>query len=46
MTGFLAKEDAENHGHGVKNICHAVERLGGEMEYRYEDGKIRLEIIL
>ena len=40
------KEDAENHGHGVKNIRRAVERLEGEMEYRYEDGKIRLEIML
>ncbi len=46
MEGKTTKEDAENHGHGVKNIRQAVERLGGEMEYRYENGKIRLEIIL
>lgn len=46
MEGKTTKEDEENHGHGVKNIRQAVERLGGEMEYRYENGKIRLEIIL
>jgi len=46
IEGNTTKEDAENHGHGVKNIRRAVERLEGEMEYRYEDGKIRLEIML
>ena len=46
MEEKTTKEDTDNHGHGVKNIRQAVERLGGEMEYRYENGKIRLEIIL
>lgn len=46
MEGKTTKEDEENHGHGVKNIQQAVERLGGEMEYRYENGKIRLEIMI
>ena len=46
MEGKTTKEDTDNHGHGVKNIRQAVEHLGGEMEYRYENGKIRLEIMI
>lgn len=46
MKEKTTKEDTDNHGHGVKNIRQAVGRLGGEMEYRYENGKIRLEIMI
>ncbi len=41
-----SKKDAENHGYGVGNICRAVERLNGEMEYRYKEGKLILDIFI
>lgn len=39
------KQDKKHHGYGVGNIRMAVERNGGKMEYRYEEGKLILEII-
>lgn len=41
-----SKIDTENHGYGVENIRRAVQRLGGEMEYRYNEGKLILEILI
>ncbi len=38
------KKDKKNHGFGVENIRRAVYKNHGEMEYRYENGKIILEI--
>lgn len=40
------KSDSGNHGYGIRNIRHAVERLNGSMEYRYKDRKITLEIYI
>lgn len=40
------QKDKSIHGYGIRNIRHAVERLNGSMEYRYEDGKIELEICI
>jgi len=40
------KADSDNHGYGVRNIKHAVERLHGSMEYNYMDGRISLEIYI
>lgn len=40
------KSDSDNHGYGIRNIRHAVERLNGSMEYRYATGKIALEIYI
>ena len=41
-----SKEDMKNHGYGIGNIQRAVSRMKGEMEYRYQDGKITLEIYI
>lgn len=38
------KEDVQNHGLGVENIRMAVELNRGEMEYRYSDERLILEI--
>ncbi len=38
------KTDNKNHGLGIGNIRKAVKENGGELEYIYKDGKIRLEI--
>lgn len=40
------KADSDNHGYGIRNIRHAVERLNGSMGYRYIDGTIALEIYI
>lgn len=41
-----SKKDRKNHGYGVENIRRAVERLNGEMEYRYKEGKLILNIFI
>lgn len=45
VQGRTTKPDKKYHGYGVGNIRMAVERNGGKMEYRYEEGKLVLEII-
>lgn len=46
LQGDTSKSDKKNHGYGVSNIRRAVSRLQGSMEYRYEPGKIILEIFI
>lgn len=46
QLGRTSKENKENHGYGVGNIRRAVKHLNGELEYRYKDGKITLEIFI
>lgn len=46
QQGETTKGDAVNHGYGIGNIQRAVKRLNGESEYRYKDGKIKLEIYI
>lgn len=41
-----SKEDKGNHGFGVESIRRAVGRMQGSMEYRYENGKVILEIYI
>lgn len=41
-----SKQDKKNHGYGVGNIKRAVLRLDGNMEYRYDSGKIILEVFI
>jgi len=43
--GKTTKPDKKHHGYGVESIQMAVERNGGKMEYRYEEGKLVLELI-
>lgn len=44
VSNRTTKQDKYNHGFGVKNIESAVKRSGGQMEYRFEEGKVCLEI--
>ena len=46
LKGDTSKSDKKNHGFGVLNMKRAVSRLQGNMEYRYESGKIILEILI
>ena len=46
MNSKTTKEDKRNHGLGIGNIRMAVERSHGQVEYRYQEGIITLEIYL
>lgn len=46
LQGETSKANKDNHGYGIRNIRHAVERLGGSMEYKFVDGKVTLEIYI
>ena len=46
LKGETSKADISWHGLGVGNIRRAVERLDGQMEYRFEHGMITLEIFI
>ena len=41
-----SKVNDQIHGHGVNNIRDAVKRLDGMMNYQYEDGRVKLEVII
>lgn len=38
------KRDSRNHGFGIENMRTTVEKYGGELEYRYQNGMLILEI--
>lgn len=42
--GRTSKGDSQQHGFGVKSIQDVVKRNGGELEYRWKDGILALEI--
>lgn len=44
--GRTSKADSQRHGFGVKSIQDVVQKNGGEMDYRWEDGILTLEIYL
>lgn len=46
QQGKTTKDDNENHGYGVGNIRRAIKRLDGELEYRYKEGRIILEMYI
>ena len=46
INSKTTKEDKRNHGLGIGNIRMAVERSHGQVEYRYQEGIITLEIYL
>ena len=41
-----AKSDAQNHGYGVESIRNAVSRMGGSLEYHYDEGRVRLDVMI
>lgn len=40
------KEDSQNHGFGVANIRHAVDRMGGSVLFDWKDGMFETKILL
>lgn len=42
---FTTKQDAENHGFGLKSIAYIVEKYGGALSVRAEEGVFNLNII-
>lgn len=44
--GRTGKADSQRHGFGVKSIQDVVQKNGGEMDYRWEEGILTLEIYL
>lgn len=46
LNNNTTKEDKRNHGLGIANIRMAAERNHGQVEYRYQEGIITLEIYL
>lgn len=44
--GRTSKADSQRHGFGVKSIQDVVQKNGGEMDYRWEDGILTLEIYI
>lgn len=44
--GRTGKADSQRHGFGVKSIQDVVQKNGGELDYRWEDGILALEIYL
>ena len=44
--GRTSKADSQRHGFGVKSIQDVVQKNGGEMDYRWEDEILALEIYL
>jgi sensor histidine kinase regulating citrate/malate metabolism len=38
------KEDKENHGYGLRNIKHIVEKYSGDMEISCKDGLVLVKI--
>ena len=42
----VSTKEGEGHGYGLSNIKQAVERKGGQMEYRVWDGYFVLDVTL
>lgn len=42
--GTTFKRDKGWHGYGVENIRHTVQRLKGQMNYKFQNGRVTLEI--
>ena len=40
------KSDKENHGFGMMNVRECLEKHGGDMKYRYKDGRFAVEIVI
>lgn len=40
------KKDKQNHGFGMMNVMDCLKRNGGEMDYRYDNDRFKVEIVL
>lgn len=43
---FSTKEDAGEHGIGLRNVKRMVEKQNGNIEFQYEDGMFSVEVML
>lgn len=47
QTGFTTKDDGHGiHGNGLSIVNRTVEKYKGKMDYLYEDGKLRMQIVI
>ncbi|MDQ8735780.1 GHKL domain-containing protein [Paenibacillus sp. LHD-38] len=47
QTGFTTKHDGQGvHGNGLSIVKRTVEKYKGDMVYRYEDGKLLMQIVI